>query len=67
MYSEVIEKIVMEKIGDLSWKCDGCKYVSECEADKGNESSRFCEPLIRAALLNQDTFEWPDQCEKTAD
>ena len=52
------------RLSELQFKCKGCPQVRVCENDRDNKESRYCTPIIVAALLNEDSFESEFQKEK---
>jgi hypothetical protein len=58
-YSEMILESVNKKLEQLTWKCTGCQWIRQCEDEGGNPGSRYCYPIIEAAILNKENFKQP--------
>ncbi len=58
--TDTLWKIVDKRLGRLAFGCLGCPKIEECEDSEGVES-RYCESLIRAAVLGEIEFKipWP--------
>lgn len=57
--TDAIWDIVRKRLVRLTFGCLGCPKTEECEHDGENKDSRFCETLIKAAVLGKDEFEIP--------
>jgi hypothetical protein len=58
-YPEMIIKSVNESLQNLGWGCTGCHWIRQCEAEAGNPGSRYCWPIIEAAILCKKDFQRP--------
>ena len=56
-YAELVSKTVLANIDRLSWKCKGCPRVVQCEDQGQHGESRYCLPLILAAINEEQDFE----------
>jgi hypothetical protein len=55
-YTEVLRAALKKDIEELSFKCKGCPRVSQCEDQGTKGESRYCWPLIEAAILGEPTW-----------
>jgi hypothetical protein len=56
-YAELVSKTVLANIDRLSWKCKGCPRVNQCEDQGQHGESRYCLPLIVAAINEDQEFD----------
>jgi hypothetical protein len=56
-YAELVSKTVLANIDRLSWKCKGCPRVNQCEDQGQHGESRYCLPLIVAAINEDPEFD----------
>ena len=60
-YGEMLRVHLSNKLKELSWQCQGCSQVSVCEEQESGGESRYCWPIIEAAIMNEknwDTEHW---------
>jgi len=50
-------EIIVKRLSDLSWDCKYCPQISICEDQTDGGESRYCLPMIEAAVIGNDTWE----------
>jgi len=55
-YPEIILDSIRRSLSHLSWKCQSCPQTMICEDQANGGESRYCWPMIEAAILNKQ--EW---------
>lgn len=62
--NNALHTAITKRLEHLAWKCGGCEKVEECEEQSSPAGSkdyekRYCDSLIRAAILEFDVFDIP--------
>ena len=55
-YTEIIRDSISNALNRLSWRCGGCPQILICEEQANGGESRYCWPIIEAAILGNG--EW---------
>lgn len=64
-YTEIICEGILRNLDKLSWDCQYCPQVTICEDQAEGGESRYCLPVIEAAILNKEEWETEHRREDT--
>jgi len=62
--AKAISDAILKNIQRLSWKCENCTKVGECEeipspTGEKDFEARYCQSLIMAAIYEESSFQIP--------
>ena len=55
--NEAIKINIQATLDNLGWRCENCPQVEICEDQSNGGESRYCWPMIEAAIMGHSRWE----------
>ncbi len=55
-YDKLLLKTLSDRLDHLTWHCTGCPQAPICESQTRGGGERYCWPILRAAILGEETW-----------
>ena len=55
-FDKMLVEAVSKRLAHLNWKCTGCPQLSTCDDQPNKGESRYCWPIIVAAIMGEESW-----------